>query len=168
MPELSGKVYALEFIHIFQRFFYLKPHLLRLLPNDLALLTERLDEDYLEDKVSSSVDYQLFYHIGVILSREEEPVTMGELSRSLGVPLSTATRIVDWLVDNQYASRLQDPDDRRIIRVALTEAGRNIYQAINDFLLERIERLMRQFTEDEQRSLLRLLHKMINLMDQED
>ncbi len=62
---------------------------------------------------------------------------MTDLSEDLGTPLSSATRMVDWLVGAGYAERLADPLDRRVVLVRLTESGRRLYQAISDFLEER-------------------------------
>jgi len=41
---------------------------------------------------------------------------MGELSKALDVPLSTATRIADC-GQERYAERSPDPKDRRVVRV---------------------------------------------------
>ena len=51
---------------------------------------------------------------------------MGDLSRILGVPFSTSTRTADWLVNNGYVQRLTDPNDRRLVCVELTEAGKEL------------------------------------------
>jgi len=52
------------------------------------------------------------------------------------VPFSTATRMVDWFVDNGYAQRLPDPEDRRVVRVALTDSGRELYQTIERYMVQ--------------------------------
>ena len=70
---------------------------------------------------------------------------MGDLSRILGVPFSTATRTTDWLVNNGYVQRLADPEDRRVVCVELTKTGKELYRAINDLLLESAEQFLSQF-----------------------
>lgn len=54
---------------------------------------------------------------------------MGELSRATAIPQSTATRMVDWMVDNGYVDRFQDDEDRRVVRIRLTESGRDLLLA---------------------------------------
>ncbi|HEX6075412.1 MAG TPA: MarR family transcriptional regulator [Micromonosporaceae bacterium] len=49
-----------------------------------------------------------------------------ELAQQLGVGLGTVTGIVDRLVARRLVERHEDPDDRRIRRVALTPAGREL------------------------------------------
>jgi len=90
---------------------------------------------------------------------------MGELSHALDFPLSSATRIVDWLVKNDYAMRLDDPEDRRIVRVTLTEAGLEIYRTINEFFLQRIELVLRQFTPQEIEILRSVLSRIVDTLE---
>jgi DNA-binding MarR family transcriptional regulator len=50
-------------------------------------------------------------------------LTMNALSETIGVAGSTATRMVDQLVKKGLADRQHDPEDRRMVRVALTKRG---------------------------------------------
>lgn len=49
---------------------------------------------------------------------------LGELSKRLGIAASTLTRNITRLEDRGFLSRVEDPDDNRAQRVALTKAGR--------------------------------------------
>jgi len=137
------------------------------LPENIAALKQRLSQAGSGETAANINDFDLFYNVGNVFSRQTEPITMGELSRSLNVPLSTATRIMDWLVENGYARRLPDPADRRIVRVALTAEGSAMYREIDSFFMERVERLMQGFTPDERSAFLVLLGKIIRRMEQE-
>ncbi len=64
-----------------------------------------------------------------VLGREdsERGPTMGELAEALGVALSTATQIVERIEKRGLAQRAHgDPDDRRVVRLALTASGRDL------------------------------------------
>lgn len=53
--------------------------------------------------------------------------TMGELAEALGVALSTGTQIVERIEKRGLVRRAHgDPDDRRVVRLALTDAGRDL------------------------------------------
>lgn len=52
---------------------------------------------------------------------------MKELAGAMGVSTGALTVLVDRLVRAGLVDRLQNPDDRRSIRVSLTEAGRRHY-----------------------------------------
>ncbi len=63
-------------------------------------------------------------------------MTMGQLSKATSIPQSTATRMVDWMVDNGYVERFHDADDRRVVRIRLTDSGRKILLAAREQLKE--------------------------------
>lgn len=51
---------------------------------------------------------------------------MSEVSEALGVALSTATQIADRLSARGWVRRESDPEDRRVVRLVLTEEGRRL------------------------------------------
>ncbi|CAM3184179.1 MarR family transcriptional regulator [Stackebrandtia soli] len=55
-----------------------------------------------------------------------------ELASHLGVKLGTLTGIVDRLVRRGLVARREDERDRRVRRVALTDAGRQLINELND------------------------------------
>ena len=75
-----------------------------------------------------------------------EPMRMSELSQMIGTNLSSLTGIVDRLVERDLVERRSDLEDRRIVLVQLSEAGRSQVSQIISFgqarigaLLERVE-----------------------------
>ncbi len=65
-----------------------------------------------------------------------------DLSQHLGVALGTVTGIVDRLVAHGLVSRHEDPHDRRVRRVELTEAGTKLVDEINDAGLQQYQAIM--------------------------
>ncbi|HEU5330769.1 MAG: MarR family transcriptional regulator [Thermomicrobiales bacterium] len=53
-----------------------------------------------------------------------EGLTMGELARRIGVSCAAATQVVDQLVDLGLVARERDMEDRRVVRLWLTERAR--------------------------------------------
>ena len=156
-----------EFVDIIRRLIHLRRRFKAVLPRDVAQARARFKKLLPEDRSGQDADFDLLHNLGVALSRRKEPMTMGELSQTLDVPLSTATRIVDLLVKNDYARRLPDPGDRRVVRIALTETGQGMYQALDDFMRRRIEQLLRPFSRAECRHLVRLLNKLVAGLEKE-
>ncbi len=159
--------YTPEIAEMIHRMFRLRKRFRVGLPDNLALLKKHIRASHLAGKVEDINDFDLFYSIGIIFSRRSEPMTMGELSHDLEVPLSTATRIMDWMVSNGYAQRSPDPEDRRVVRVALTEAGQAIYRMINEFFMERIGRFFGYLTPMECETFLSLLRKVLDGLEKE-
>lgn len=88
-----------------------------------------------------------------------ENLTMGELSQALSVPLSTATRMIDWWVENEFATRSNDPEDRRVVRIALTDTGRKLHKLIEKLISESARQCLNCLTPKEQDTLLTLIRK---------
>jgi len=103
---------------------------------------------------------ELVFDILMTLSGREEPFTMGELSTAIGVSLSTSTRLVSKFVESNLVERLSDPDDRRLVRVTLTEKGRTLFRNLEDFMASRTSGFLNQFSEEERILLVLLLRKL--------
>jgi len=146
--QLTSLLYYLN--DIIGKLTYLAPH-------ELDQFLDRLDGIKPKDEFYL-VTNPAFHHMSNILSQNDN-LTMGELGHALSVPQSTATRMVDWWVDNGYAQRLSDPDDRRVVRVALTEKGRLLHDIVEIHIAQSIQRALSCLTAEEQNILLSLIRK---------
>ncbi len=158
--EASHRADSDELVDLVRELIRLQPRLKALLPADLSRLKARLRRG------GHAPDYELFYRVSTVLARSPEPQTMGEIRAALGVPLSSATRMVTWLVQHGYARRFADPDDRRVVRVTLTEEGRALAVRIDRFLRRQLRHVIRRFTPSERAQLVRLLRKLIAALDE--
>jgi len=166
MSDSAPPSYPPETIQLLQRIFRLRSSFKLILPENIATLKQQLRESLPSGKGLGADDADLFYNAGSIFDRHEEPITMGELSRELEVPLSTATRTMDWLVETGYARRLSDPKDRRIVRVGFTRRGKETYRTLNAFLVERVEQILGSLSPAERESFLGLLNKVLNAFEE--
>jgi DNA-binding MarR family transcriptional regulator len=150
-----------ELFGILAAFMRYRRHVMAMLPEDIAQLKERVENIHIRDRSKpSSFDHDFIYRIAVsILSRYQGPMPMGELGKALDVPLSTATRIVDGLVDAGVVQRVADPEDRRVVRVTLTEEGRKLNQIMNEYMQQRIDEVLGLFSDEERTQLKILLLK---------
>lgn len=58
-----------------------------------------------------------------VLNASERGLALTELAPRVGLSVAAAGRAVDGLVKKQLVSRTEDPDDRRVKRLAITDAG---------------------------------------------
>ncbi len=163
-PSITSQ--ASEFVDIFRHLIRLRYRSRNILPG-ISDLKALLDKTYPGVEPERGSDYGLLYHVGATLMSQQSPLTMGELSRSMDVPLSTATRMVDWLEKGGFIERLTDPNDRRIVRVKLTETGETIYRTTHELMCKRIEKSLSRFTLQERETLVLLLHKLVVVMEEE-
>ncbi|MFE3454062.1 MarR family winged helix-turn-helix transcriptional regulator [Nonomuraea sp. NPDC059194] len=82
-----------------------------------------------------------------------------DLAANLGVGLATVTGIVDRLIGHGLVTRREDPHDRRVRRVELTDQGRALVEQINDTGLRHYRRIMRHLDTDTLRTLAEITAK---------
>lgn len=98
----------------------------------------------------------------VMLTLASEPgVTAAEITNRWAIEKMAVNRAIQRLVDNGHVSRTRDPDDRRSYRLALTAKGDKLYEKIAPHANKRYRELVSSVSNDELRSLVATLQKMI-------
>jgi DNA-binding MarR family transcriptional regulator len=64
------------------------------------------------------------------LGEEAEPRHVSDLAETFGVSVPSMSRAVDALVKKRLATRVEDPDDRRVRRVAITRRGKDLVNTL--------------------------------------
>ena len=80
--------------------------------------------------------------------------TASELAGALGVRLPTLTQLADGLVAKGWILRHDDPDDRRRVRLTLTDTGTEIYRSARERAEERMDHLLAFMSADERTALI--------------
>ncbi|MDD5093473.1 MAG: MarR family transcriptional regulator [Dehalococcoidia bacterium] len=127
-------------------------------PEDVAEIRQRFHMLVGNDGPGKIAGEMVFFKMYRLL-RQEEMLTMGELSEKLKIETYTATRLVSWWVEKGFAERSGDPNDRRIVRIALTENGRQFHEIMESVIMRRVLRIMGRLTTDEQITFLSLVQK---------
>ncbi len=154
---------AEQIMGLMQRYMSLRPKLI--LPEHVAQFRKKMEA--LRGAGHQAGDHAFVFRILMLLSQNAEPLTMSELSSELDVPMSTATRIVDGLVRAGMTERVNDPNDRRVVRVGMSKSGRDLYEAGMAYNKQRITRLLKNFTAEEQTQLLNLMNKLFDALSNE-
>jgi DNA-binding MarR family transcriptional regulator len=110
------------------------------------------------DESRFGADNDLLFRVGTTLNAASS-LTMGELSSALFVPLSTATRVVNTLVERGYVQRFPDPEDRRVVHVRFTPKGRRLYKFVDGRIADHVRMISAYLTKDEMATLVKLLSK---------
>ena len=155
---------ANQFFELVQRFIHLRPKLV--VPEYVARFKQQM-QNLKIGGATNPEDRAFIIRIFIILERSGTPPTMGELSTELEIPLSSATRLVDGLVNANFIERIPDESDRRVVRVQMTETGREIYQSAMEFNKQRIVHMLNKFTLEEQTQLLYLMNKLFDSLLEE-
>lgn len=88
------------------------------------------------------------------------PQNLAGLAEAVGVTPATATRMCDRLVRKDLIRRRTKRDDRRHLRVVLTEKGRALVDAVTVRRRREIERIMSDIPPEEQVVLIQALGRL--------
>jgi DNA-binding MarR family transcriptional regulator len=88
---------------------------------------------------------------------EEEGRTHSELAEHLHVQPATITKMIKRMERTGFVERRQDTEDQRVSRVYLTDAGRDIRDAVEGVLRELEEQTFAGFSSEERALLNQLL-----------
>ncbi len=154
-----------QFLILAQRFIRLRPQLA--FPDENLAALKRQIEQLRKTSPNGHEDRAFLFRIPMLLMHRESPPTMSELSAELGIPMSSATRMADWLVRAKVVERCDDPRDRRVVRLCLTDNGRDLIRMGSNYMRTRIAQVLRHFTPEEQEELLRLTTKLVDSIEAE-
>jgi DNA-binding MarR family transcriptional regulator len=89
-------------------------------------------------------------HIQVLVALEAEgPLPMRVLSERMDVSQASATGIVDRMEQRGLVERRRDDGDRRVVRVALTDVGRDTMGGFAAERRERLAQILDELTDEE-------------------
>jgi DNA-binding MarR family transcriptional regulator len=151
---------AEQFMDLIQRYMTLRPRLIP--PKDVLQFKEMIKSFKGTDYKAG--DHEFVFRILMLLSENQNPLTMSELSSELNVPMSTATRIVDGLVQSRMVERVNDPKDRRVVRVGMSKNGRKLHETGRAYSKQRIANLLKDFSAEEQTQLMSLMNKLLDAL----
>jgi DNA-binding MarR family transcriptional regulator len=118
--QVSSKKLAAELLELWH-------HLMRGSTEQLYALIAELDVSITQMKT-----------LHVLVDRGSE-ISVKELSDRLGLSLPGASRMVEALLRRGWLERREDPDDRRMKRVGITAAGRDVLDRIEAARLAGLE-----------------------------
>lgn len=93
-------------------------------------------------------------HVQVLsLLNDRGSMTVSEISRQLGIAKPNVTPLVDRLIENGYASRSRDKEDRRLVNIVICPDGREKLEQIRFKMADLVGGWADQLTGSELRQL---------------
>src|SRR5207248_4499655 len=105
----------------------------------------------------SLTQIKLLHHLDEAASE----LTLKQGAELVHVSLPAASRMVDDLVRREFVERNEDPDDRRMKRVRLTDSGRSVIRRLNAARLTGLEQFTLGLSPDERRALAQALESLL-------
>jgi len=88
---------------------------------------------------------------------------MGELADDVGVTVPTTTGLVGRLARDGLVERRANPQDRRVVLVALTSEGQDVLRRAGAYLAEVLAEVLADVSEAERESLARAFERVYEL-----
>jgi DNA-binding MarR family transcriptional regulator len=106
-------------------------------------------------------EYKLLVILVMNLDNDRKTFTVTEISNLLQITPAGVTHLINPLEGAGYIERLQDPNDRRIVRIALTDKGTQVAAALISEVQENLMSLVNYLGEEDSKTLIRLMSKAI-------
>lgn len=87
---------------------------------------------------------------------------MGDVAKTFAVTLPAVTHIVDRLEQKGFVTRGTDPADRRVYRLELTPAGRDLAQELAGLQLQGLERVLARMSAEDRSRVLTGLETLVD------
>lgn len=128
----------------------------------VAFIIKKRGRDILVDFGITSPQFS-----ALLALREHPNITMGELCDKLFLACSTATDLVDRMEKNGFLERKRDTQDRRVIRLSMSEMGKRVISEVVAARRRYVSSILEKLTEEEINQLAQSLNRLHSLMVQE-
>lgn len=112
-----------------------------------------------------NVSFAQYFLLGYLT--QQEFLTMSEIAQKMGHTTAAATGLVDRLEALGYVRREHALEDRRKIRVHITDNGAALVARIREDMVNNLLRIMTQLSRQEQRSWLQIYEKIFTFCQQQ-
>jgi DNA-binding MarR family transcriptional regulator len=120
-----------------------------------------LDQALAADAEVAALEVSAAQYVIIAQLAEKEANSSAQLCKSFSYDAGAMTRMVDRLEAKGLLERRRCPDDRRLINLELTEAGKALFPKMKVIAAAVQNRFLRGFTKDEVRQLERLLGRIL-------
>ena len=120
---------------------------------------ESLIKGQIGDELTNDQHYILSY-----ISQSEE-CTSSELADAFEVNKSAITAIINRMAERGLIERTRDQNDRRVVYLTLTDAGKTLYQTCQEKIEQLVESIITQFDEVEIKNFITTYEKLASILD---
>ncbi|MGC1376922.1 MAG: MarR family transcriptional regulator [Anaerolineales bacterium] len=106
-------------------------------------------------------EQELLVMLVINLDEEKKAFTVTEISNLLQITPAGVTHLLNPLEAAGYIERLPAPNDRRVVRVGLTDKGTQEAESITSGVQEKIAEMVNFLGEEDSKTFMRLMVKVI-------
>jgi DNA-binding MarR family transcriptional regulator len=102
-------------------------------------------------------EYELLVMLVINLDGDKKALSVTEISGLLQITPAGVTHLINPLEGAGYIERLQDPNDRRIVLIGLTDKGTKVAESLISEVQENLIGLINHLGEEDSKTLIRLM-----------
>ena len=95
----------------------------------------------------------------------EEGTPSTKLGPKMGMESRSLTRTINSVEEKGLISRVSDPDDKRMVRLFLTEEGKRYREEAREVVIHFNETVKKEFTKEELQQFFHIMDKLKHILD---
>ncbi len=88
-------------------------------------------------------------HCGLLVALSKHPYNLTELAERHAVSLPTMSSSINTLAERGWVTRVRAADDRRVVMIEITPAGRAVLEELTDSVATRVSELLAGLSPDD-------------------
>lgn len=130
--------------------------------SQLGKLLESQTQESHEERTATMMQYMALSFL-----KEKDLSAVGEVAENLKLSKSSATQLTERLVKAGYVERVGDLDDRRIVRLKISDKGEHEIINLKNKFMEKMSAVLLKIPESDLKELLRIHIKLIQTLQQD-
>lgn len=102
--------------------------------------------------------------LALLLIYRKKSVNMTEVADYIGAPINTATGVISRLEKKHLVQRIRDTEDKRIVKIHLTDEGIHYFEEEKKLILRYFRALMSKLTVEEEHAIYSVMEKFLSLL----
>lgn len=124
-------------------------------------MSQQTNESY-EERTATILQFTALH-----ILKDQPNIAIGDLAKFLRLSKSSATQLIERLVKAGFVERVSDQEDRRIIRLVITENGEKEFVALKKDFMEKMQRIFSKIPAKDIRELIRIHTNLIETLKKE-
>ena len=106
----------------------------------------------------------LLHEEALKILKENEDIKMADFAKALNITKPSATCLVQNMVESGYITRMYSLEDRRKIKIGLTQKGEEEYKRMREEMTQEMRKIFCGVSESDARKYLKIQDKLIENM----
>lgn len=136
-----------------------------------AMMFKNIDafkDIFFNNKLSNGfLEYSKNEVMALFLIYRRDNVNVSEVAEYINAPLNTATGVINRLEKKKIVERRRDTEDKRVVKIYLTDEGRKQIKEQVDCICKYIKRIYLSLDIDEINTLSSVMNKIFNILKEE-